>query len=108
MSNDKRVKTNILGIKPDAIKKLNNDIIDIKNKDLQVEKMKKKIGEILSSNNLNNLNPMNSSMLSQSVNFEDPSHMRKKVPKLETVRVNNQKDANMNTDNNKYLNLFGK
>lgn len=113
MSNDKHQRIDKT-IKPDLIKKLNNNIVEMKNQNLQVEKMKKKIGEIISTN-------INQSILNSSNpnNFDDSiSNSKKKFANffgqayksnnfLETSRIsNNKKDAINNTDKN--LNLIGK
>ena len=112
MSNEKHRKPNIVSMKPDLIKKLNNDIIELKNKDFQVDKMKKKIEDILTNNQYNNnmsmmTNQNNTSLVSHSHNFEDLISKAKQRPVLKTTSLlNHIKDSHSNTD--KYSDLLSK
>jgi len=110
MSNEKKGKIDIIAVKPDLIKKLNNDIIEMKNKDLQVDKMKKKIEEILLNprynNYNNNINMNNSVLISHSHNFEDLIVKAKQKPGMKTDRYLNPIKIDNQSNTDKYQDLL--
>ena len=88
MSNEKKIKSEIVAVKPNLIKKLNNDIMEMKNKDLQVDKMKMKIEDILTNNNNPTTMMNNSVVLSRSNNFDDTMLLKKKPLLKSSLHLN--------------------